>query len=333
MSIAVVILNWNGKHWLEKFLPTVLTYSKEATVYVADNASSDDSVTYVQSHFPTINIIQNSSNGGYAQGYNEALQHLEEDIFCLLNSDVAVTENWLQPILNLFDSTTEIGAIQPKIKAYNQKSYFEYAGAAGGFIDKYGYPFCRGRIFDSLEEDQKQYDDTTEIFWASGACLFVRNAVFKELNGFDTDFFAHMEEIDLCWRIQNAGHKIYYTHETTVYHVGGGTLNNSNPKKTFLNFRNSLFVLLKNLPKEQIKPIVFSRMLLDALAFLKFACSFQFAHAFAILKAHLSYYKLKKSMLAKRNNSPKLRTYYYTSSIVRSYYLNRKKTFFNLIKN
>lgn len=247
MKIAVVILNWNGQKLLEQFLPSVTTYSKNADIYVVDNASTDTSMAFVNANYPEVKIIQNKENGGFAKGYNEALKKVDADIFCLLNSDVEVTKNWLEPIVEAFKNNAEVAIMQPKLLDYKQKDYFEYAGAAGGFIDKFGYPYCRGRIFNTLEKDEGQYNDTHSIFWASGACLFVRSYVFKELNGFDESFFAHMEEIDLCWRAKNLGYKIIYTGRSQVYHVGGATLANSNPKKTFLNFRNSLFALVKTL--------------------------------------------------------------------------------------
>src|SRR5690606_34479721 len=200
MKIAVVILNWNGKKLLEQFLPSVIEHSKEATVFVADNGSTDDSLAFIKSHYPSIKIIRNTINGGFSKGYNDALKHVEADVFCLLNSDVEVTKNWLLPIINVFEKEQNTAIIQPKILDYKNKAYFEYAGAAGGFIDKYGFPYCRGRIFETLEKDEGQYDNSTDIFWASGACFFVRSEVFKKLNGFDEHFFAHMEEIDFCWR-------------------------------------------------------------------------------------------------------------------------------------
>ena len=238
MKVAVVILNWNGKQLLEQFLPSVVQFSKEATVYVADNASTDDSVAFVSANFPTVSIVVNSTNTGYAGGYNEALQHIEADIYALVNSDIEVTENWLQPIIKAFQNEPTTAIIQPKILDYKNKDYFEYAGAAGGFIDQYGYPFCRGRIFDTLEKDNGQYDSNQEIFWASGACFFIRSAFYKELNGFDTSFFAHQEEIDLCWRMQLAGYELYACPKAIVYHVGAGTLPRGG-RKVFLNFRNN----------------------------------------------------------------------------------------------
>ncbi|SFU53879.1 hypothetical protein SAMN05216480_106131 [Pustulibacterium marinum] len=333
MNIAVVILNWNGKKWLEKFLPTVIKYSPEANIYVADNASTDDSVSYVQNTFPQVKVIQNTLNGGYAQGYNQALKAIEEPYLCLLNSDVEVTENWLVPILALFEQNTEIAAIQPKILDYKNKACFEYAGAAGGFIDKFGYPFCRGRIFDTVEKDEGQYDDVSEIFWASGACFFIRNSEFKKHKGFDERFFAHMEEIDLCWRIKNSGKKVYYNYKSVVYHVGGGTLNSSRPQKTYLNFRNSLFTLLKNLPETTRNSIVFKRMTLDAIAIIKYLMTFKFGHALAIFNAHMAYYQNKQSFLQNDIKNDKNLNYYLVESIVRQYYVSKRKQFRNLIKN
>ena len=235
-KIAVVILNWNGAKLLEQFLPSIVTFSNEANIYVADNASTDNSIEVVKEKFPQVTIIQNEGNFGFANGYNVALQQIEEEYYALVNSDVEVSENWLTPILTIFDNEPNIGIIQPKILDYKNKEYFEYAGAAGSFIDQFGYPYCRGRIFETIEKDNGQYDDEREIFWASGACLFIRKDIYRTLNGFDGDFFAHQEEIDLCWRAFNLGFKAKYTSKSVVYHVGGATLNESNPRKTFLNF-------------------------------------------------------------------------------------------------
>ena len=246
MKIAVVILNWNGIELLKKFLPSVMAHSKEATIYVADNASTDDSVDFVKLNYPEIIVIQNSQNGGYAKGYNDALKHIDEDLFCLLNNDIKVTENWLSPILSEFNKNNKTAIIQPKILDYKNPDYFEYAGAAGGYIDKYAYPYCRGRIFNTIEKDHQQYNDYKTIFWASGACLFIRKSVFQSLNGFDASFFAHMEEIDLCWRAYNLNYETKYIGDSIVFHVGGATLQNTNPKKTYLNFRNSIYTLTKN---------------------------------------------------------------------------------------
>jgi GT2 family glycosyltransferase len=323
---AVVILNWNGAKLLQQFLPSVLQFSGDATIYVADNASTDTSIAVLKKEFPTIKIIENTGNYGFAKGYNEALKCVEEPYYALVNSDIEVTENWLQPIEAIFDSEPNTAIIQPKLLDYKKKTHFEYAGAAGGFIDKYGFPFCKGRIFDTLEEDLGQYDTETEIFWATGACFFIRKEVFRSLQGFDTDFFAHQEEIDLCWRANNVGHTIKYCPTSVVYHVGGATLNEANPMKTFLNFRNSLLMLTKNLPKEKLVPIIFIRMCLDGLAGVQFLFKGKVTHTFAVLKAHFYYYHLIGRNLKKRNISQKT-NYYYTKSIVWNYFVQKKNTF------
>jgi GT2 family glycosyltransferase len=328
MNIAIVILNWNGKQLLEQFLPSVIAFSQEATIYVADNASADDSIDYVKTNFPTVQLIQNAENGGYAKGYNDALPHVDEEILCLLNSDIEVTKNWLAPIRSEFELNTETAIIQPKILDFKQKTHFEYAGAAGGFIDKYGYPFCRGRIFHTLEEDQHQYNDNATIFWASGACLFIRKSVFQELNGLDEDFFAHQEEIDLCWRAFNLGYKTKYISESVVYHFGGATLNSTNPQKTYLNFRNSLCMLAKNLPKGKLFPIIFSRLILDGIAAIQFVTKLQFKHFLAVLKAHFHFYARLPKMLKKRSETQQ--KYFKQKSIVYSYFLKGKKKYSDL---
>jgi len=326
MKIAVVILNWNGIKLLEQFLPSVINYSPEATIYVADNASTDASVAFVKSHFPSVQIIQNAENFGFAQGYNEALKHMDAEYYALINSDIEVTPNWLQPIISLFESEPNIAIIQPKIRDYKNKAAFEYAGAAGGFIDQYGYPFCRGRIFETLEKDNQQYEDECSIFWASGACFFIRSTVFHDLKGFDADFFAHQEEIDLCWRAINKGHQIKYTSKSTVYHVGGATLAQGNPQKTYLNFRNSLVMLLKNLPKSSLFQVLFLRMLLDGLAGIQFLLKGKFSHFWAILRAHYSFYRLFSKNYKKRETS-QIQRYYKIKSIVYSYFIQKRSIF------
>ena len=326
MKIAVVILNWNGVNLLEKFLPKVIKYSHEADVYVIDNASSDTSVAHVKDNFPSVKIIKNKDNFGFAQGYNEGLKHIPADIFALINSDIEVTENWLQPIIETFKNEPKTAIIQPKILAYNNKEYFEYAGAAGGFIDKYGYPFCRGRIFEALEKDNHQYDDNCEIFWASGACFFIRSTVFNELNGFDADFFAHQEEIDLCWRAFNKSYITKYCYNSVVYHIGGATLEQGNPQKTFLNFRNSLLMLTKNLPKKAIFKILFFRLFLDGLAGVQFFIKGKFKHTFAVIRAHFSFYALFSKNYKKRGLK-QFKNYYKTKSIVYTYFVNNGKVF------
>ncbi len=328
MKTAVVILNWNGKKLLQEFLPSVVQHSEaEAEIYVVDNASTDDSILFLETEFPEVNVIKNGENYGYAKGYNEGLKYIEADLYVLLNSDVAVTENWLPPIIEQFKNNPKIAAAQPKILDYKNKSYFEYAGAAGGFIDKFGYPYCRGRIFYSLEKDEGQYDDISEIFWASGACLFVRSNAFYKAGGFDEDYFAHQEEIDLCWRLFNLDYKTLFVGDSKVYHLGGGTLKNTNPKKTYLNFRNSLFNLLKNLPKRKIISVIFIRMLFDGIAGIQFILSFKLSHFIAILKAHLSFYINLKKSLQKRTYTSKKENYYNHKSIVFSYFVKRNKSF------
>ena len=325
-KIAVVILNWNGAKLLEQFLPSVIAHSDEAKIYVADNASTDNSIAVIKEQFPLVTIIQNNGNYGFATGYNVALQQIEEEYYALVNSDVEVTKNWLAPVLSIFDSESNIGIIQPKILDYKNKEYFEYAGAAGGFIDQFGYPYCRGRIFDTIEKDYGQYNDELEIFWASGACFFIRKDVYRKLNGFDDDFFAHQEEIDLCWRAFNLGYKAKYTSQSVVYHVGGATLNESNPKKTFLNFRNSLLMLTKNLPKNKLASILFVRLLLDGLTGIQFIFKGKFSHCWAIIKAHFYFYHLINKTLKKRK-APQLENYYHSKSIVYKYFLKNGTVF------
>lgn len=329
MKIAVVILNWNGKALLEKFLPSVIAYSKEATVYVADNASTDDSITYVTAAFPSVNIIKNKINGGYAKGYNDALKGIDADVFCLLNSDIEVTKNWLTPIVETFEKEPNTAIIQPKILDYNNKTHFEYAGAAGGYLDKYAYPFCRGRIFNTIEKDKGQYNKNSQIFWASGACFFIRKQVFERLNGFDESFFAHMEEIDLCWRAFNFGYTSKYIAESKVYHVGGATLNATNPRKTYLNFRNNLFTLTKNAGGNTLLLIII-RLLLDGLAAFKFLLALKPAHSLAVLKAHFNFYFNLPRVLKQRKLMPRKDNYFLTKSIVWSYFISKKKTYSHL---
>lgn len=326
MKLAIVILNWNGKTLLQKFMPSVIGHSKEAEIYLADNASTDDSIDFVKTHFPSVKIIQNNENGGYAKGYNEALKHIDAEVFCLLNSDVEVTENWLAPIQDEYQNNPETTIVQPKILDFKNKTHFEYAGAAGGFIDKFGYPFCRGRIFTTIEQDLGQYNDAIEIFWASGACFFIRKNSFEDLGGFDTSFFAHMEEIDLCWRAFNIGLKTKYIGSSTVYHVGGATLQSNNPQKTYLNFRNSLYALVKN-AHGNIVLLVFVRLVLDGIAGIKFLLELKGQHTLAIIKAHFSFYRQIPILIKVRKSSKKRSNYYEKTSIVVSYYLRKCKTF------
>ncbi len=328
MKTAIVILNWNGKHLLEKFLPNVTANAEGlATVYVADNASTDGSVAYVRQHFPEVRLAQNEKNFGYAGGYNHALRKIDADLYILMNSDIETSPGWLQPILNRFEKSGQTAIIQPKILDYKKRGFFEYAGAAGGFIDRLGYPYCRGRIFNALERDSGQYDDTREIFWASGACLCIRSEVFWKLRGFDEDFFAHQEEIDLCWRAQKLGLKVEYVGASAVYHVGGATLNNMNPEKTFLNFRNTLFALTKNAPKRYLPWLIIARLLLDGVAGIKFLLEGKAIHTWSIVRAHGSYYKKARKMFKKRNSTPTLKKYFKIQSVVWGHFVLQKKLF------
>ena len=330
MKIAIVILNWNGRILLKTFLPNIIRYSdpEYCDIYVADNGSTDDSIALVKANFPSVRIIDNKKNYGFAKGYNVALANVKADIFALVNSDIEVTPNWIDPIINSFKKDKNTAIIQPKILNFRERSKFEYAGAAGGFIDNYGYPFCRGRVFNSLEKDYGQYNDELKVFWATGACMFIRSKVYKELNGFDADFFAHQEEIDLCWRANNLGYDVKYNGFSTVYHVGGATLDKSSPKKTFLNFRNNLLMLIKNLPKNKVFSIVFIRLLLDGVAGVKFLFDLKPLHTFAVIRAHFSVYTRLYSTLKKRKEIPfKIKNYYYTKEVVKQYFINKIQEF------
>lgn len=333
-KVALVILNWNGKHFLEKFLPSVISCSySNLEIIVGDNASTDDSINFLKSTYPSITILENDRNYGFAEGYNRVLNRVNAEYFILLNSDVEVTPEFINPIIELMETDKSIAACQPKIRSFHDNNQFEYAGAAGGFMDKYGYPFCRGRIFDVLEKDNGQYDNTIEVFWASGAALFVRAAVYKTLGGFDPAFFAHMEEIDLCWRMRNAGFKIYFCHKSIVYHVGGGTLNAGNPRKTFLNFRNSLFMLHKNVNKGNLINAILTRHLFDLVAIAKFITEAKFSHAISISKAHFHYLThiipLNRERKLLKKSQQKL-TVVFPESIVISFFVRKKKFFTDL---
>ena len=333
MQVAVIILNWNGKELLKRFLPDVIAHTPEANIYVADNASTDDSVGFCKQEYGNrVTIIQNTANKGYAGGYNTALQDVQADIYILLNSDVQVTEGWLAPLLSEFEKDTELAAIQPKIKDLNRPTHFEYAGAAGGFIDRLGYPLCRGRLFEHCEEDMGQYDDTVDVHWASGACLGIRSKVFWEVGGFDEDYFAHQEEIDLCWRIRNLGYRIKACGRSTVYHLGGATLDKAQPQKTFYNFRNSLLSIVKNAPSQRYVGILFSRLLLDGVAGLVFLAKAKPKHTLAIIRAHFSFYGLWPQFKVKRKQLVQQSTYSQYSSIVVAYFLKNKRTYTSLIK-
>ena len=333
MKIAIVILNWNGEALLERFLPSVVAHSQGADIHVVDNASTDGSIAFLQKHYPQVHRVQNTVNGGFAKGYNDGLRAIEADIFCLLNSDVEVSPNWLEPIRKAFVERPGAAIIQPKVLDLLKRDHFEYAGAAGGFVDMLGYPFCRGRIFQSLERDRGQYDDVREIFWATGACMFIKSAVFRQLKGFDEDYFAHQEEIDLCWRAQNAGHKVYYVGQSHVYHLGGSTLSNMNPKKTFLNFRNSLYTITKNLPRRRALPLIFLRLVLDGIAGIWFLLQGKPDHLWAIVRAHLSFYANFPKTYKKREKVNFILKYHAATSIVWSYYVHHIKNFNVLVKD
>lgn len=335
-KIAIVILNWNGREFLERFLPGVVRHSSSPgmKIIVADNGSSDDSLEFIRNKFKKIEIIELDKNYGFAGGYNKAFEKINSEYYILLNSDVAVSENWIEPIIKKMDDYPVVAAAMPKIISYHDRSKFEYAGAAGGFIDKWGYPFCRGRILNNIEPDNNQYNDSIEIFWASGTCLFIKSKIFHDAGGFDDDFFAHMEEIDLCWRIKNMGYKIYCYPCSQVYHIGGGTLPNETPSKLFLNFRNSLWVLLKNLPSKKLYQVLLIRKILDGLAAMKFYLTLDWRKGNAVFKAHLSYYKHFRKMKQKRKsadfNNKNLPSSVYRKSILISYFLKKKKTFTEL---
>lgn len=334
-KVAVVILSWNGKKFLEQFLPSVLRYTSLdlCEIIVADNGSTDGSIEYIQEQFPAIRIIKNSRNGGYAGGYNDALKQVDTEYFVLLNQDVEVTENWVESVIKEMVKDSRIAAAQPKLRAYNDKLYFEYAGAAGGYLDKYGYAFCRGRIFDTIEQDKGQYDDTTDIFWATGACLFVRADAYRAAGGLDEDFFAHQEEIDLCWRLNNMDHRIIAVPSSVVYHVGGGSLPQGNPKKTYLNFRNNLMMMFKNLPLADLLWRLFIvRIPLDILAaYDSIRKTKSMADFAAIAKAHAHFFVSIPGLIAKRNKIAQKSTRgLATYSIVWQYFARNKRKFSEL---
>ena len=332
-SVAIVVLNYNGRHYLEQFLPTLIECSQPFEVIVADNASTDDSVGYLKEHFQTLRLIELPNNEGFAGGYNNALQQLDHEYFILINSDVEVTNGWSKPLIDFLEKNTHYAACQPKIKSYSDRRMFEYAGAAGGYLDFLGYPFCKGRVFDVLEEDQGQYDKETDIFWSSGACMAIRSKIFFKAGGFDQDFFAHMEEIDLCWRIHLLGFAIAYIPTSTVYHVGGGTLSRSNPKKTYLNFRNSLSVVTKNLPLRMVPIVILLRMILDVLAGLVFLKTNSTAHFRAVLGAQRDFvFSLGKTLRKRRNIQRTSAVQLTNKSIVWNYFVLKRKTFKDLFQ-
>ncbi len=294
--VSVVVLNWNGQKLLEQFLPSVVENNPSyAEVVVADNGSTDSSIAYLRQHFPQVRIITLDQNYGFAGGYNRAIAQVDSEYVVLLNSDVEVTAGWLDPMLTHCQQNPTVAGCQPKILGYKRRDHFEYAGASGGFIDRYGYPYCRGRIFDTVECDRGQYDTTIPIFWATGAALFLRTACYRAVEGLDEDFFAHMEEIDLCWRIQLKGWQLHVTPQSCVYHLGGATLSANNPQKTYLNFRNNLLMLHKNLPLKVGRRLLFIRRVLDTLAFVKFLLTGAGKQAYAVIRAHRDFIKMRKN--------------------------------------
>ncbi len=334
IKVAVVILNWNGRGHLEQFLPSVVKNSQGegVSVIVADNNSSDDSVAFVRKNYSDIDIIQLDGNYGYTGGYNRALKQIDAEYFVLLNSDVEVTNNWLEPVISYMDSNPDVAAAMPKINSYHKKDMFEYAGAAGGYIDKYGFPFCRGRILFDIEKDNGQYNSVEEIFWASGACFFVRSEMFFEAGTFDESFFAHMEEIDLCWRFKRLGKKIVCVPDSLVYHVGGGTLPINTPFKMYLNYRNNLFLLQKNLSSGRLIPILTIRLILDGISALVYLGRFSFGFFFAVFKAHIHFYlRLFKTHRTRREFKKKALQessgQIYSHSMVFNFIIRKKRRF------
>lgn len=331
--VAVVILNYNGKKFLEEFLPNVIanTNAELAELVVADNASTDGSVEFMRERFPEIRLIENGSNGGFATGYNLALHQIDAEYFVLLNSDIEVTPHWIEPVIELMDADPQIAACQPKILSYYEKNKFEYAGASGGFIDRYGYPFCRGRVFQHLEEDKGQYNDSCEVFWATGACMFVRADLYLKHGGLDDSFFAHMEEIDFCWRMKNLGYKIYCCPRSEVYHIGGGTLPKSSSRKTYLNFRNNLSLLYKNLPSNRVFWIIAYRIVLDWVAAVKFLFGGGWADFWAVTRAHFAFYRRIHAIRQVRKTLHNHQvSQMYQRNIVFENFLKGKKTFTEL---
>ncbi len=334
-SIAVVILNWNGAELLRRFLPSVLEHSQHlAKVYVIDNYSQDESLAVLKSDFSTVEVIELPANYGYAGGYNKGLDYVKEKYAVLLNSDVEVTAGWLPPLLRQFEGNPKLAALQPKILDLKQPDKFEYAGAAGGFMDSLGYPFCRGRIFDQLETDRGQYNSYRKVFWATGACLMVDQEKYRVAGGLNEELFAHMEEIDLCWRMQLRGYEIGCEPASEVYHLGGATLDKLSPQKTYLNFRNSLIIMFLNLPSGEGMRKILQRMVLDGVAGIKFLLELKFPHLWAILRAHFAFYDRFNALARQRIGKPQKTLTelegVYRGSVVKAYYLNKKKSFSEL---
>jgi GT2 family glycosyltransferase len=337
IKVAIVILNWNGKEFLKQFIPSVIKYSNtpDIKIVIADNCSNDDSLSFIRSHYPEIEIITFDRNHGYARGYALALPQIQAEYYVLLNSDVEVTENWLDPLIKLMESDPKIAAVMPKIRSFRRRDYFEYAGAAGGFIDKFGYPFCQGRILTNIEKDQGQYNITREIFWASGACMFLKADAYSRTGGLDGDFFAHMEEIDLCWRLKRLGYSIYYCPDSLIYHVGGGTLPNDNPRKLYYNYRNSLFLLFKNIDRLDFITILIPRMILDGLSASAYLLQGKIFFFFAVLRAHIRFYLSLRMLIHKRKIYNRIIaktdvSQIYPKGIVYDFFVRRKRIFSEL---
>ncbi len=335
MKVAVAILNWNGKKHIENYLPSVIKHSSNNDIYLIDNGSTDDSIAYVRSTFPNVKIIPLNDNHGFCGGYNRGLAKISADYYVLLNSDIEVTENWIDIQLEEIKKDATIVACQPKIKAYLDKSKFEHAGAAGGYIDILGYPFCRGRILMDEEIDRDQYEETQDIFWATGAALLIKADIFHSLGGLDETFFAHMEEIDLCWRIKNAGYRIICTPKATVYHLGGATLSYDNPRKTYLNFRNGLAIMLKNMPGSYVIPVLLMRLILDGVAGIQFFILGYFSHTWAVLRAHFAFYgRVPHYLKLRRSYVENVKTHHhkemFNGSIVFNYFILRRTKFSDL---
>ena len=334
MKVAIVILNWNGEKYLNQFLPILLenTRVEDVEIVVADNASTDGSLSLLKDKFPAVRTVLLDKNYGFAGGYNKALAQIEAEYFVLLNSDVEVTENWLSPMLQYLEQNKDVAACQPKIRAYHNRQYFEHAGASGGFIDYLGYPFCRGRVFGNVEEDKGQYDGVVDVFWATGACLMIRSEVYTKVGGLDDEFFAHMEEIDLCWRLNARGYRIVCIPQSTVFHVGGGTLHVEHPRKTYLNFRNNLLMLYKNLPQNALKEVLFWRSILDYLAALQLFISGKPKNAISVFKARSDFKKMMPDFDDKRKENVLYATRTHCDemlqkSLLVDYYLRRNKTY------
>jgi GT2 family glycosyltransferase len=343
MQTAVVILNYNGQHFLERFLSGVVEFSNDenTTVYVADNASTDNSVAYLKEHFPNVQLVISDTNYGFAGGYNYALKHIRADYYVLLNSDVEVTKGWIKPIIDLMESDKTIATCQPKIRAAYDKTLFEHAGGAGGWMDSLGYPFCRGRVFMELEKDNGQYDDNAEVFWSTGAAMFIRAELYNNFEGLDDSYFAHMEEIDLCWRLKRAGYRHMVVPQSVVYHVGGGTLPPTSPRKVYLNFRNNLMTLLKNESKRKLFWLIPLRLVLDGVAGVRFLTEGKFKEIWAIVRAHFYIYprffhimkqrKYYKKIIKKHSIGEPTTTGFLKKSIVWEYFVKGKKTFTDIV--